>query len=88
MQQVPDRLRGVSGSVAASVTLLHTLSTYFVQVTLAEMREVLALRFGGDGIVRVRGIPPSEVGTLTAALPPAALHGIMPASPADRLRLL
>jgi hypothetical protein len=35
------------------------------QVTLAEMREVLALRFGGEGIVRVRGIPASDVGLLS-----------------------
>lgn len=51
------------------------------QVTLAEMRDVLALRFGGEGIVRVRGIPPAEVRTLLAGtvIKPGGVHLVVSA---------
>lgn len=33
------------------------------------MREVLSLRFGGEGIIRVRGIPPAEASWFSIFLP-------------------
>jgi len=49
--------------VGSQTTLLfqRDSASELVQVTLAEMREALALRFGGEGIVRVRGVVPAQV---------------------------
>ena len=49
-----------------------------VQITLAEMREALALRFGGEGIIRVRPIALAEVCALLAMCKPDLPLGHFP----------